>query len=600
MIDDYGLERAGEREALHRPVSRADAGDAGARGLQQFGDGLRGGFVILNQQDRHRGDRPGSRLLRRAGRARQRQFEPERRALSELARHADVAAEQVDQLPGDGEAQTGPAVLARLEGVDLREGLEDVLDLLLGDAETGVLHGDAQTEPALFLAGDDGVNRDVALLGVLDGVAEQVGQDLPEAKRVAVAPGRHLPIHVAHQLEATLLRPRRQQVADLLDEIDDGEVLAGDLQTARLDLREVQDVVDDLQQRVCGGAHRVQHLQLSAVELRVLEQFRHPHDTVHRRADLVAHAGEEVALGPAGMLRLLRGALEVARPLDDQFLQLLPVLGEVLVAAPDLAQHVVEADDEAADLVGTVGLDAEAVVLFLGDAFHRLEQALYGPADRLAQAPGYRDGDEQRDAERRRLHQQHRSEGVHDRRPRHRQLQQADLLIVDLERQRDVDAGQQHRGQASRRTVFGRRFMARQDGAAHPDDPRRIRGGGCRGQVDDGPCSVGIVERCRGGCRIPVGERGPLELSAQTRAVVDVDVDGREQPPGEHGRQDGHADQLAHSARERPRWTPDDLHVHSIRFVVIGCSSRKPTRRPLAIPRRPTGTRDNRIRRPPV
>ena len=76
-----------------------------------------------------------------------------------------------------------------------------------------------------------------------------------------------------------------------------------DVHAARLDLREVEDVVDDREECVAGIADRVDVVALLAVERRVEQQPRESDDRVHRRADLMAHGGEERALRLVGLFR---------------------------------------------------------------------------------------------------------------------------------------------------------------------------------------------------------------------------------------------------------------------------------------------------------
>ena len=73
-----------------------------------------------------------------------------------------------------------------------------------------------------------------------------------------------------------------------------------EVELARLDLGEVENVVDDRQQRFGRVAGRLEVLPLLARQLGVEHQIGHAEDGVHRRADFVAHVGEEGALGVAG------------------------------------------------------------------------------------------------------------------------------------------------------------------------------------------------------------------------------------------------------------------------------------------------------------
>jgi hypothetical protein len=75
-------------------------------------------------------------------------------------------------------------------------------------------------------------------------------------------------------------------------------------QLAGLDLGKVEDVVDDAEQ-VLGGAMDL--LDVVALlgggrDLGLQREVRHADDGVHRRADFVAHVGQEVALGAGRLL----------------------------------------------------------------------------------------------------------------------------------------------------------------------------------------------------------------------------------------------------------------------------------------------------------
>jgi hypothetical protein len=60
-----------------------------------------------------------------AGRGQRRQPEPERAARALPALHPDRALVLLDDLLADGQAQAGPALLARVGLLDLLEALED-------------------------------------------------------------------------------------------------------------------------------------------------------------------------------------------------------------------------------------------------------------------------------------------------------------------------------------------------------------------------------------------------------------------------------------------------------------------------------------------
>ena len=124
----------------------------------------------------------------------QRQVEGERAALAVDAGEADFAAQEHGQLAADGQAQAGAAVLARGAGVGLLERLEDEPLLLGRHADARVLDGEG--DDLLGLAqhrvidaparrGEADADIHMALRRELDGVGEQVLEDLLEPLRVA-------------------------------------------------------------------------------------------------------------------------------------------------------------------------------------------------------------------------------------------------------------------------------------------------------------------------------------------------------------------------------------------------------------------------------
>ena len=83
------------------------------------------------------------------------------------------------------------------------------------------------------------------------------------------------------------------------------------VQLARLDLREVQDVVDDAEQGLGRQMHLLHVVALTLVQISLECQLRHADDGVHGRTDFVAHVGQEVALGLARGVRRLLGQAEI-------------------------------------------------------------------------------------------------------------------------------------------------------------------------------------------------------------------------------------------------------------------------------------------------
>ena len=108
---------------------------------------------------------------------------------------------------------------------------------------------------------------------------------------------------------------------------------------AGLDLGEVEDVVDERQQGVARPLDDAQELPLLLRERRIEGELGHADDAVHRRANLVTHVREKIALRAIGVLGLFFGGLafdhfllQIARALLDEAHE----LALTTARAPDL------------------------------------------------------------------------------------------------------------------------------------------------------------------------------------------------------------------------------------------------------------------------
>ena len=161
--------------------------------------------------------------------------------------------------------------------------------------------------------------HDLARLGELHRVAEQVQEDLAQPRHVADDRRRDVALEQVGGVEMLLDGARGDEVERRLDAFAQVERLRLDVHPAGLDLREIEDVVDDGEQRVAGLADRRDVVVLLVVERRVEQEPAHADHRVHRRADLVAHRREERALrlvGGLGLRARLPRFVEQPRVLD--------------------------------------------------------------------------------------------------------------------------------------------------------------------------------------------------------------------------------------------------------------------------------------------
>jgi len=124
-------------------------------------------------------------------------------------------------------------------------------------------------------------------------------------------------------------------------------------QLAGIDLREVEDVVDDGEQRIARFDDDLGEGALARVELGLGQQLGHAEHAVHRRADLMAHIGEEFRFRTVGGLGLHQQCLAFLEGSADR------VLHRPEYPDGDAGQHQ---DDQAARP------GKHAVAVGLGDA----------------------------------------------------------------------------------------------------------------------------------------------------------------------------------------------------------------------------------------
>ena len=102
------------------------------------------------------------------------------------------------------------------------------------------------------------VDGDLALLGELHGVAAEVHENLAQARRVALDEIGHGGIDVRGELQALAVRLDGEQARHVFDGVAQVELDVLEIELAGFDLGEVENVVDDGEQRAsrCRGSSR--------------------------------------------------------------------------------------------------------------------------------------------------------------------------------------------------------------------------------------------------------------------------------------------------------------------------------------------------------
>ena len=296
-----------ERERRSRAVDTAGH-DRPVR--EHAGENTPVGGVVVDDQDVLAGEVHVRRYcFRRMVIDFERQRDSEGAALARRTLDTDAAAHQLDEAAGDRQTEAGTAKSARGGAVFLGKGFKDGFLLVGGDADAGIAHGDLQRHLALLGCGGPQKHGNFAVGRELDGVADKIDQHLPQAAGVANHVARHLRLDRKNQLQLLFMRAQRQGLQRFGDDAVEIEGNAFDHQLAGFDLREIKNVVDDRQQRLGQRFDDAHELPLFLGQCGIERKIGHTDDAVHRRADLVAHVGKEVALRPAGRLGSFLGLL---------------------------------------------------------------------------------------------------------------------------------------------------------------------------------------------------------------------------------------------------------------------------------------------------
>ena len=326
-VGDHGVERGvggvrgGDRLESHGDRLGFDRPQPPRGALRAENPAIR--RVIIDDENALAGDAAdfagtpiARRVLRRTAGL---QRKAEDRTFSGFALDLDRPPHEPDQAFADRQPESGTAVLARGRCVDLAESVEQAVDFLRRDADTGVANGELDRDIATaFVAGvfagvvawagagggagsrtrHPAVHVDLALIGELHRVADQIDQHLAQTRHVAVNSTRHVRLDVVDQLDTLLAGALADQVERILDHAGDVERFVLKLHATRFDLGKIQDVVDQGQQLHSRKLDRLDVVALLHVERRVLQQAGGADHAVERSSNLVAHGGEK------GRLRL--------------------------------------------------------------------------------------------------------------------------------------------------------------------------------------------------------------------------------------------------------------------------------------------------------
>ena len=226
-------------------------------------------------------------------------------AFARRAVEGERAAQAFGDVLGDEQAQAGAAESAGHGVVGLGEGIEKAEDLVAAHADAVVLHADGHALVAGVAFDED---ADSALVGELDGVADEVDEGLLDAGGVGGDLGGERTAGDQVEGELFLAGLGGEELFHVLEDLGGAAGDGFDFELAGLDLGHVEDVVEDGEE-VLGvatdGGGGGNALVLDAVGIE--EDIRETGDGGEGRADFVGHGREERALGAAGDFGVVAG-----------------------------------------------------------------------------------------------------------------------------------------------------------------------------------------------------------------------------------------------------------------------------------------------------
>ena len=236
--------------------------------------------------------------------------EVKRRTTTGFAFDPDLAVHHFHELSRDRQAQPRAAEPSCRRGFGLLERTENLDQLVGGNSDPRVADREMQPGPFGGDRLDIEVHKNFAGFGELHGVPEQIDEYLLNAAGITEQMVGDFWRDATDDLQSLLCRTQHQHLRRAADAFRDPEVHTLQFQLARLDLGEVEDVVEQPQQNVGRLIDGRQIVALVRPQFGARQQLRHADDAIHRCADFVAHVGQERTLGLVGGFGSLLGSMQ--------------------------------------------------------------------------------------------------------------------------------------------------------------------------------------------------------------------------------------------------------------------------------------------------
>ena len=226
----------------------------------------------------------------------QRQADPQGVALAGASLDTEITIHQLHQLARDDQPQAPAMACRRKKVMTVDCGIEQCVALVRLKRTPTILHGDAQAR-ALGRSVDRGDQQHLALVGLLEGILQQVEKGLAQTGRIAGHDLRQLRLDKADQLDLLLFGLGAEDAQTVFDQRVEIELHVIQLDLARFQLGNVENLVDQIEQFVAGAMNRLDVVALLGRQRCAQQQLAHAQHAVHWRSQFMADLGQEIGLG---------------------------------------------------------------------------------------------------------------------------------------------------------------------------------------------------------------------------------------------------------------------------------------------------------------
>ena len=202
------------------------------------------------------------------------------------------------------------------------EWLEDQLALFFGEPNARIGNAEAQRGDAGPLLFKLHLHPHRPGRSELHRVIDQVEQHLAHTVGISQQVIRRRGIHCRRQCQPFVAGHEFESVMRFRNTLPQRKGNRVQLHASGLDLREIQDVIQQPQQRVGGRFGDPQMFALFIVQMSTQHQTHHAQHTVHRRSDFMTHVRQKLALGAVGLFSPNLGFIQLGCSLAHLAIQI--------------------------------------------------------------------------------------------------------------------------------------------------------------------------------------------------------------------------------------------------------------------------------------